>query len=354
MTRRYRRRIAQAGALAEVSCALFTARLPAVIQPGLPELIDLERIVKAGAAHLDARVMCEIESFDQRFPVYAIAMGNPDPDVPVVGFFGGFHGLERIGSHVVIAYLDSLVTRLKWDTMLHRQLESVRLIFMPIVNPGGMWQATRANPNGVDLMRNAPLDCAEGVPFLVGGQRISARMPWYRGPAAGPMEAENQAVCRVVAEELLTRQFSLAVDCHSGFGIHDRVWFPYAHTAKPIEHLSAEIHAADGYLREDASQSSLRFRAAEPSIPGTRRSVGLPLSAGVREAGARVPAAHARTRFLAMDQEESAPALLASRHIQPAGCASSATCHTSPDVMARFPVARGVQSPQLDTDCGGA
>ncbi|MDB5815422.1 MAG: carboxypeptidase [Rhodocyclales bacterium] len=211
-------------------------------QPGLPELIDLERIIKIGAAHLDARVMCEVESFDQRFPVYAIAMGNPALDVPAVGFFGGFHGLERIGSHVVIAYLDSLVTRLQWDTMLHRQLESVRLVFMPVVNPGGMWQATRANPNGVDLMRNAPLDGVEGVPFLIGGQRFSAKMPWYRGPLGAPMEAENLAVCQVVEEELLSRNFSIVVDCHSGFGIHDRVWFPYAHTARPVEHL-AEIHA---------------------------------------------------------------------------------------------------------------
>ncbi|MDB5800541.1 MAG: carboxypeptidase [Rhodocyclales bacterium] len=217
-------------------------RLPAVNPAVLPELIDLERIIDAGRGHLDARVVCDVASFDRRFPVYSITLGNPDPAVPALGFFGGFHGLERIGSHVVIAYLESLVTRLQWDTMLHRQLESVRLVFMPIVNPGGMWQATRANPNGVDLMRNAPLDGVEGVPFLIGGQRLSARLPWYRGPAAGPMEMENQAACQVVEEELLSRDFSLVVDCHSGFGIHDRVWFPYAHTARPIEHLP-EIHA---------------------------------------------------------------------------------------------------------------
>ena len=32
------------------------------------------------------------------------------------------------------------------------------------------------------------------------------------------------------------------MDCHSGFGLRDRLWFPFAHTARPIEHLP-EVHA---------------------------------------------------------------------------------------------------------------
>ena len=224
-------------------------------QAELPELIELERIIHAGEPHLQARVICRVQSGEQRFPVYAIALGNPDRDVPAVGFFGGVHGLERIGSEIVIAYLHSLVMRLQWDKVLHRQLESVRLLFMPIVNPAGMWQGTRANPNGVDLMRNAPLDASERVPFLIGGHRISAGLPWYRGSAHGPMEAESEAVCLVVEEELLARDFSIALDCHSGFGINDRIWFPYAHTARPIEHLS-EIHA----LKEIFYQTNTNHR----------------------------------------------------------------------------------------------
>jgi hypothetical protein len=80
------------------------------------------------------------------------------------------------------------------------------------------------------------------VPFLVGGQRLSAGLPWYRGPKNKPMEIENQAVCDVVNAELLTRDFSLSIDCHSGFGSSDRIWFPYAHKRAPITHL-AEMHA---------------------------------------------------------------------------------------------------------------
>jgi hypothetical protein len=216
--------------------------LRAVAYPEFNELRELESIIRDGGSHLDAQVLCEVPVAGHRFPVHVIALGNPDPGVPAVGFFGGFHGLERIGAEVVLAYLRSLVSRLHWDRLLQQQLESMRLVFMPIVNPGGIWRGTRANPNGVDLMRNAPVEAAQSVPFLFGGQRISARLPWYRGAAGAPMEAENEAVCRVVEREFFGRSFAIALDCHSGFGIDDRIWFPYAHSALPIAHLP-ELHA---------------------------------------------------------------------------------------------------------------
>jgi len=141
----------------------------------LPELFALERIIELGADRLNARTVCEIKLANgQDYPVHVITLGNPSLDVPAVGFFGGIHGLERIGASVVIAYLNSLVMRMQWDSTLHKQLESVRLVFMPLVNPGGMALGTRANPNGVDLMRNAPIESQDPVPFLVGGQRLSA------------------------------------------------------------------------------------------------------------------------------------------------------------------------------------
>ena len=174
--------------------------------------------------------------------VQAITLGNASLHVPAAGFFGGVHGLERIGAEVVIAYLQSLVTRMRWDSTLHRQLESVRLVFMPLVNPGGMLRGTRANPAGVDLNRNAPVDADDRVPWLVGGQRASPNLPWYRGAAGTPMQPEAQALCNLVRDELLSRPFSIAIDCHSGFGTRDRLWFPYAHTRAPVRHL-AEMHA---------------------------------------------------------------------------------------------------------------
>ena len=176
----------------------------------LPELAALEKILDLGAPHLEVQVVKQVSvASGLQFPIYAIGLGNPALDVPAVGFFGGVHGLERIGAEVVIAYLQNVVMRLQWDTTLHQQLERVRLVFMPIVNPGGMWSVTRANPRGVDLMRNAPVDAVDPVPWGVGGQRVSAGLPWYRGRLGEPMEAESQALCDVVAQQLLARPSAL-------------------------------------------------------------------------------------------------------------------------------------------------
>jgi hypothetical protein len=213
----------------------------------LPELDELLQIVADGAEHVRCRTLCEVAVGDRAFEVHAVTLGNPDPAAPAVGFFGGVHGLERIGAEVVLACLRSLVLRLRWDDTLHRMLEGLRVVFVPLVNPGGLWRGTRANPQGVDLMRNAPLDCTAGAAFMLGGQRLSPGLPWYRGAAGAPMQIEAQALCEVVDAELLTHDFALSIDCHSGFGVADRLWFPHAHTARPIEHLP-ELHALSRLL----------------------------------------------------------------------------------------------------------
>jgi hypothetical protein len=221
----------------------------------LPELLELQGLAQLGAPLLEQRLLCEVEVDGRRLQVHAYLLGSTDPQAPAVGFFGGVHGLERIGAEVVIAYLRSLVHRLRWDDTLHGQLRAMRLVFVPLVNPGGVWRGTRANPNGVDLMRNAPVDALEPVPWLVGGHRLGAALPWYRGPRGAAMERESSALCSFVEAELLGRPFSIAVDCHSGFGLSDRLWFPFAHTSRPIDHL-AELHA----LGELLDQTLLHHR----------------------------------------------------------------------------------------------
>lgn len=202
----------------------------------LPELKELEELIALSGGLLRSRIACEVRVRDRQFPVPVLSLGSEDPQAPAVGFFGGVHGLERIGAEVVLAYLRSLVMRLSWDETLRQQLRELHLVFMPLVNPGGIWLRTRANPRGVDLMRNAPVEAIEKVPFMIGGQRYSAGLPWYRG-ARESMEAESAALCALVEEELLQRPFALTLDCHSGFGTQDRLWFPYAHTRRPIAHL---------------------------------------------------------------------------------------------------------------------
>ncbi|MGH8460558.1 MAG: hypothetical protein ACRESS_03015 [Stenotrophobium sp.] len=56
------------------------------------------------------------------------------------------------------------------------------------------------------------------------------------------MQPEAQAVCRVIEERLFSHSFSISLDCHSGFGTRDRLWFPYARTRQPIDCLP-EIYA---------------------------------------------------------------------------------------------------------------
>lgn len=55
----------------------------------------------------------------------------------------------------------------------------------------------------------------------MGGQRLSAGLPWYRVRLGEAVEPEGRAL-----------------DCHSGFGVRDRLWFPVAHTREPIDHIS--------------------------------------------------------------------------------------------------------------------
>jgi hypothetical protein len=157
-----------------------------------------------------------------------------------LAFFGGVHGLEKIGSEVILSYLQTIIQLLDWDEELDKRLQNSRLVFMPIVNPVGVFQGTRSNGNGVDLMRNAPID-GSGNTKLYSGHRLSPKLPWYRGDSS-EMEAESQALCHVVQQHLFNAPLSIALDLHSGFGIQDRLWFPYASCKKPFPDI-AEAHA---------------------------------------------------------------------------------------------------------------
>jgi hypothetical protein len=208
-----------------------------------PEHEVLERLAQRGAPALRCDVVGQVQAGGNVLPLYCLELGATSPDVPAIGFFGGVHGLERVGSQVLLTLLHSLVERLQWDAALGHMLEQVRLVFMPVVNPGGMLLRRRANPCGIDLMRNAPVEAdRRDVAFFMGGQRMWRRLPWYRGAVGEAMQPEASALCEVVRQRVLGHRFALTLDCHSGFGAHDRIWFPYAYTRRPIECLP-EIYA---------------------------------------------------------------------------------------------------------------
>ena len=212
------------------------------IKKALPELIELENLIAQGHRHLRVSVPLHIPQGDIRLPFYVLEMGATTPLAPTLVLVGGVHGIERIGTQVILSFLRTLLRRLEWDPAAAELLSQIRLVLIPIVNPGGMWRNSRANPNGVDLMRNAPVDAEGRPPLLVGGQRISHHLPWYRGRRHEPMEAENQALTDSVRNALKDQPHCISLDCHSGFGYRDRIWFPYARSTDPWPGLP-EAHA---------------------------------------------------------------------------------------------------------------
>lgn len=203
------------------------------IRNALPELVELEALIDEGRDSMRISVPAHISHQNEQLPIYAIEMGSRAATAPTLAFIGGVHGIERIGSQIILAFMRSLLHRSQWDEQLQQQLASIRLLFIPIVNPAGMWQNSRSNTNGVDLMRNAPVEAEHRTPFLVGGQRLSARLPWYRGKKGHTMETENLALTEVIAQTLFSQSLCISLDCHSGFGYRDRIWFPYARSLAP-------------------------------------------------------------------------------------------------------------------------
>lgn len=212
------------------------------LRPSFKEMNELESLIQQFEGFAQVEVIDRVRFNDLEFPLYSIVLGTPAPDHPAIGFFGGVHGLERIGSDVVLSYMRTILELIKWDKVFQKRLETSSLIFMPIVNPVGIALMRRSNGNGVDLMRNSPLNSIEPTLPLVSGQTYSKKLPWFRGDFKVEMEKEAQALCQVVKRHLWPAKLSMAIDIHSGFGIKDRLWFPYAYSRKPFPYI-AEAYA---------------------------------------------------------------------------------------------------------------
>ena len=191
-------------------------------------------------------------------PLKAISIGTTRADAPTLVLVGGVHGLERIGSHVVLSYLQSLLGRVGWSTALRSQLQEMRIVVVPVANPVGMAMGRRSNGNGVDLMRNAPVQSDHALPFF-GGQSLTPWLPYYRGDYGGgehpELEPELKALKAFLEAETFQSRFTLALDVHSGFGRIDRVWFPFARETGPFPHLA------------EVSSLVQKFEAAFPHHP---------------------------------------------------------------------------------------
>jgi hypothetical protein len=176
-------------------------------------------------------LLSEVSHRGEKFPIYGITITrSTDPSVPTFALVGGVHGLESIGTTVILSYLRSLNQYLSWDKNLQEFLKNIRLVFLPHLNPVGAHLGQRSNGNGVDLMRNGPLESEEKISSLhiYRGHRISPFLPWYRGKENQPMEIESQTLINFIEREVFCSKLAICVDVHSGFGAIDRLWFPYA------------------------------------------------------------------------------------------------------------------------------
>lgn len=205
------------------------------------EMDLLEDLIAENRDLLRVQVIDEVSLEDRKFPLYVLSVGSENLEDPVIGYFGGVHGLEKIGTEVVLSQLSTVLNLMRWDESFKQRLKRTRLLFMPIVNPVGIVLRTRSNGRGVDLMRNSPLDGTEIGGPIYRGHRIGPMLPWFRG-WEGEMEIESKALCKVVEEQLFPSKLAMAIDVHSGFGAKDRLWFPFAYSEKPFPFL-AEAHA---------------------------------------------------------------------------------------------------------------
>lgn len=213
----------------------------------LPELDHLQNIIERYPLPLIRNhLLAEVQSGKKTFPIIGLSIGSEKPEAPTLVLVGGVHGLEKIGSQVLIAYLSTLFHQMTWDKHLIKTFEDVRIIAIPILNPAGMAHSTRSNPNGVDLMRNAPVESVDpSIHSLVSGHRYGPHLPWYRGAVDAPMELESQTLIQFVKDQALTSKVCLAVDFHSGFGMRDRLWYPFAKTKAKFPQISEVLAIKD-------------------------------------------------------------------------------------------------------------
>lgn len=229
-----------------------------------PELAFLETLLERLKGRARVERIETVKFRTESFPLYSVVLGSEDPAAPCFAVVGGVHGQEKIGSQVALSFLETLSQLAEWDEITNIALRKSRVAFFPIVNPVGMYLLRRGNGNHVDLNRNAPVEASSHSYPLLGGQRFSPHIPWYRGREGAAMEKEAQAYCDFVRKHVFPSRSSILLDCHSGYGSVDRLWFPFSHTFKPFPSI-AEAYALKTLL--DATHPNHVY-VMEPAAQG--------------------------------------------------------------------------------------
>lgn len=203
----------------------------------MDEFVKLSELLNVNDDLVHTKSLGNVEYRGKTFSIESFSIGPNDNTSPILCLIGGVHGLERIGAQVVLAYLDGLFTQLKWDKNLRKIFSRTRILAIPIYNPVGLAFQRRGNANGVDLNRNAPIDAEGKSLFFIGGQSWGSHLPFYRGNSEEGVEKENELFFKLAREKIFPSKASIALDLHSGFGLKDRIWYPFAYTNEkfPLE-----------------------------------------------------------------------------------------------------------------------
>lgn len=189
------------------------------------ELLQLKRLEKNFGDVVITEELGEVAYKGYRTPINAFFISHkPKPELPTIAFFSCFHGVEWIGSRVLVNFVEHLVREIKWDEDIKNLTDKVNICGILTVNPVGRIEGYRSNGNGIDLMRNSPVRAEHAVPLL-GGQKISRYLPWYMGKG---LEKENEIVVKFLNNYVFPSHFKMTIDIHSAFLRRSRIWIPYA------------------------------------------------------------------------------------------------------------------------------
>jgi len=207
-------------------------------EPLFFEWSQLQALVKEHPyVNLDWQEYGSVRHKNTLYPLISFSFGSQNPEAPVLVLTSGVHGLERIGVQTLLSLLRMLFSRFNWDRETQFALSKIRFCVFPFVNPVGLALGSRSNKNGVDLMRNSPIDDKRRISPIYGGHQISALLPWYQGNPEQP-ELETKSVYQFFQRGIKKASRVISIDFHSGFGMKDRIWFPYAYKKEPFEDFS--------------------------------------------------------------------------------------------------------------------
>ncbi len=143
------------------------------------------------------------------------------PGAPRLLLSANLHGIEVIGAHVALAWLEAAGTP---GTPAHALRERAELWVLPCLNPDGYARTfdagghgrlaeLRTNANGVDLNRNYPLPTGRPTRRLPGAGSARPGDATYRGPS--PLSEPETAALAALCE---AERFVASANLHSTMG----------------------------------------------------------------------------------------------------------------------------------------